>query len=83
MYILKPSGYATACQCELPSPPVFICITGSFDVGYRIVVACRDAKMAAPPRLTAQSSAPFAHGQQTQHAVVPGADDRVRSDTAR
>lgn len=45
IYILKPSGYSILCQCELPSTPVMMAVTGSFDVNYRIVIACRDAKI--------------------------------------
>jgi Bardet-Biedl syndrome 1 protein len=45
IYILKPSGYSVSCQCELPSVPVMMAVTGSFDVNYRIVIACRDAKI--------------------------------------
>ena len=31
-------------QVDLPAVPVMMAITGSIAVGYRIVVACRDAK---------------------------------------
>jgi Bardet-Biedl syndrome 1 protein len=45
VYIIKHTGYSIACECELPSVPVMMAITGSYGVGYRIVVACRDAKI--------------------------------------
>ena len=45
IYIIKHTGYSIACECELPSVPVMMSITGSYGVGYRIVVACRDAKI--------------------------------------
>ena len=45
VYIIKHTGYSIACEAELPSVPVMMAITGSYSVGYRIVVACRDAKI--------------------------------------
>eukprot|EP01061_Rhynchopus_euleeides_P042261 TRINITY_DN73780_c0_g1_i1.p1 TRINITY_DN73780_c0_g1~~TRINITY_DN73780_c0_g1_i1.p1 ORF type:complete len:599 (+),score=209.43 TRINITY_DN73780_c0_g1_i1:256-2052(+) len=32
-------------KVQLPSPPVFICTTGLYDVDYRIVVACRNGNI--------------------------------------
>ena len=45
VYILKHTGYSIACEVDLPSVPVMMAITGSVAVGFRIVVACRDAKV--------------------------------------
>ncbi len=40
--ILTPAGSAIAVKCTLPSVPVFMAISGTLDVEYRITVACRD-----------------------------------------
>lgn len=40
--ILNPAGSAIAVKCQLPSVPVFMAISGTLDVEYRITVACRD-----------------------------------------
>lgn len=40
--ILDPPGNSIRVKCTLPAVPVFMGITGLFDVEYRIVVACRD-----------------------------------------
>lgn len=40
--ILNTAGSATAVRVQLPSVPVFMSVSGTFDVEYRIVVACRN-----------------------------------------
>jgi Bardet-Biedl syndrome 1 protein len=45
VYILKHTGYSISCEATLPSVPVLMAVTGSVAVGFRIVVACRDAKV--------------------------------------
>lgn len=40
--ILNPAGSAIVVKCTLPSVPVFMAISGTLDVEYRIAVACRD-----------------------------------------
>ena len=43
--ILDPTASSVACAVDLPGVPVFLAITGEFDVEWRIVVACRDGKV--------------------------------------
>eukprot|EP00761_Pharyngomonas_kirbyi_P013648 gb/GECH01013677.1/.p1 GENE.gb/GECH01013677.1/~~gb/GECH01013677.1/.p1 ORF type:complete len:624 (+),score=115.66 gb/GECH01013677.1/:1-1872(+) len=43
--ILHPSGASVMAKAALPSAPAFLAIVGSFDVDYRIMVACRDQKV--------------------------------------
>lgn len=40
--ILNPAGSAIVSKLVLPAVPVFMAITGTLDVEYRIAVACRD-----------------------------------------
>lgn len=56
--ILNPAGSAIVSKLVLPAVPVFMAITGTLDVEYRIAVACRDNNVytikvrviLAPPR---------------------------------
>jgi formate/nitrite transporter FocA (FNT family) len=43
--ILNPAGSTTLVRCRLKDVPAFMAVSGSFDVEYRIVVACRDHKV--------------------------------------
>jgi len=43
--MLEPSGTAIAKKWQLPSAPVHMAITGSKDIEYRIVCACRDGNV--------------------------------------
>jgi Bardet-Biedl syndrome 1 protein len=43
--IMDPSGTAIQKKVQLPSVPVFIAITGIYEVEYRIVVACRNGNI--------------------------------------
>lgn len=43
--ILNPAGSTILTRCTLPAVPAFIAVTGTFDVEYRIVCACRDSKV--------------------------------------
>jgi len=43
--ILEPSGTAVSSKIQLPSPPVFLAVTGLHAVEYRIVCACRDGHL--------------------------------------
>jgi len=43
--ILNPSGSAILTSCKLKGVPVYIAVTGLYDVDYRIVVACRDGNV--------------------------------------
>lgn len=43
--IMDPSGTSVLKKIELPSVPVFMAISGTYDVEYRIVVACRDGNV--------------------------------------
>jgi len=40
--ILSPKNFAVIAKVTLPATPVFMSIQGSFEVDYRIVLACRD-----------------------------------------
>ncbi|PAA49857.1 hypothetical protein BOX15_Mlig015041g1, partial [Macrostomum lignano] len=40
--VLDPQAFTVLAKMQLPSPPVFLCSSGLFDVDYRIVAACRD-----------------------------------------
>jgi len=42
---LNPSGSAILTSCKLKGVPVYIAVTGLYDVDYRIVVACRDGNV--------------------------------------
>ncbi|KAK3092485.1 hypothetical protein FSP39_003456 [Pinctada imbricata] len=42
VYVLDPEAFTVLTTMELPSVPVFLSVTGLFDVEYRIVVACRN-----------------------------------------
>ena len=43
--ILDPDGSKALKQWQLPSTPVYMAITGSKDIEYRIVCACRDGNV--------------------------------------
>ncbi|BFZ06952.1 hypothetical protein BsWGS_09991 [Bradybaena similaris] len=45
IYVLDPGAFTVLATMELPSVPVFISVTGLFDVDYRIVVACRNGRV--------------------------------------
>jgi hypothetical protein len=62
--VLNTAGSATVLRVQLPSIPAFIAVTGSFDVEYRIVVACRNnnvytIKVRRPRRLHNPSLSPW------------------------
>ncbi|KAH3846342.1 hypothetical protein DPMN_088643, partial [Dreissena polymorpha] len=42
IYVLDPEAFTILATMSLPSVPVFLSVTGMFDVEYRIVVACRN-----------------------------------------
>ncbi|XP_052770219.1 Bardet-Biedl syndrome 1 protein homolog [Mya arenaria] len=42
IYVLDPEAFTVLATMSLPSVPVFLSVTGMFDVEYRIVVACRN-----------------------------------------
>lgn len=42
VFVLNVAGSAIAVRCSLPSVPVFMTVSGTQDVEYRITVACRD-----------------------------------------
>ncbi|XP_021370593.1 Bardet-Biedl syndrome 1 protein-like [Mizuhopecten yessoensis] len=42
VYVLDPEAFTVLTTIELPSVPVFLSVTGLYDVEYRIVVACRN-----------------------------------------
>ena len=41
IYILDPEAFTIMDSLELPSPPVFLSVTGLYDVVFRILVTCR------------------------------------------
>ena len=41
IYILDPEAFTIMDSLELPSPPVFLSVTGLYDVEFRILVTCR------------------------------------------
>lgn len=43
--ILEPSCKHMLCEVELPSVPTTMCVGGCYDVDWRIIVACRDARV--------------------------------------
>eukprot|EP00741_Cyanophora_paradoxa_P005276 tig00000865_g5115.t1 len=43
--LLDPSGASIVAKVKLPAVPVFLAVTGLFDVEYRIVAACRDGNL--------------------------------------
>ena len=43
--IMDPSGTSILKKFLLPSVPVFLAVQGTFDVEYRIVVACRNGNI--------------------------------------
>ena len=45
LIILDPAATTKLCQVELASVPIFICVTGTFDVDWRVVAACRDGRV--------------------------------------
>ena len=45
IFILDPEAFTVLGKMTLPSVPVFLSVTGLFDVEFRIVVACRDGKV--------------------------------------
>ena len=45
LILLEPNGLGIKLKIELRSVPVFILATGTFDVEYRIFVACRDGRV--------------------------------------
>ncbi|XP_076099954.1 BBSome complex member BBS1-like isoform X2 [Mytilus galloprovincialis] len=42
IYVLDPEAFTVLTTIDLPSVPVFLSVTGLYDVEYRIVVACRN-----------------------------------------
>lgn len=42
VYVLDPEAFTVLATMALPSVPVFVSVTGMYDVEYRIVVACRN-----------------------------------------
>ncbi|XP_011417321.3 Bardet-Biedl syndrome 1 protein homolog isoform X3 [Magallana gigas] len=42
IYVLDPEAFTVLTTLDLPAVPVFLSVTGLFDVEYRIVVACRN-----------------------------------------
>ncbi|XP_069116574.1 BBSome complex member BBS1-like [Argopecten irradians] len=42
VYVLDPEAFTVLTTIDLPSVPVFLSVTGLYDVEYRIVVACRN-----------------------------------------
>lgn len=45
VYVLDPEAFTVLATMNLPSVPVFLSVTGLFDVEYRIVVACRNGSI--------------------------------------
>jgi hypothetical protein len=45
VHILEPSGTAISCTVQLPSPPVFLAVSGLRAVDYRVVAACRNGHL--------------------------------------
>ena len=45
VYILDPEAFTIMDSLALPAPPVFLSVTGLYDVEYRIVVACRNGSL--------------------------------------
>ncbi|PIK35231.1 hypothetical protein BSL78_27943, partial [Apostichopus japonicus] len=45
IYILDPEAFTILAKMTLPSQPVFLKITGLFDVEYRMVVSCRNGNI--------------------------------------
>ena len=45
LIILDPSATTKLCQVTLPAVPTMMRVSGCFDVDWRIIVACRDARL--------------------------------------
>ncbi|XP_065062005.1 Bardet-Biedl syndrome 1 protein homolog [Rhopilema esculentum] len=45
VYVLDPEAFTVLAKMSLPSIPSFMSVSGLYDVEFRIVVACRDAKI--------------------------------------
>ena len=60
VYILDPEAFTIMDSLSLPAPPVFLSVTGLYDVEYRIVVACRNGALCALKR-----------GWQTARVICP------------
>ena len=45
VYVLDPEAFTVLAKMALPSVPAFMSVSGLYDVEFRIVVACRDAKV--------------------------------------
>lgn len=45
IYILDPEAFTIMDSLELPSPPVFLSVTGLYDVEFRILVTCRSGAL--------------------------------------
>ena len=60
IYILDPEAFTIMDSLGLPSAPVFLSVSGLYDVEYRIVVACRNGALCALKR-----------GWQTARVICP------------
>eukprot|EP00794_Sanderia_malayensis_P020242 gene20242-22224_t len=45
LYVLDPEAFTILAKMSLPSVPTFLSVSGLYDVEFRIVTACRDAKI--------------------------------------
>lgn len=81
--VLDPEAFTILSKTTVPSVPVFLCVSGLFDVDYRIMIACRDSKVYhlkkgnEPAKLTAELSSPIVGLERVGKHIVVGCMDQT------
>ena len=82
VYILDPEAFTIMDSLGLPSPPVFLSVSGLYDVEFRIVVACRSGELCVLKRgwqtakvITALDSQPVGLVRREKNVTVATMDN--------
>ena len=82
VYILDPEAFTIMDSLGLPSPPVFLSVSGLYDVEFRIVVACRSGELCVLKRgwqtakvITALESQPVGLVRREKNVTVATMDN--------
>eukprot|EP00111_Clytia_hemisphaerica_P010146 TCONS_00029654-protein len=83
VFILDPEAFTILSKHSVKSVPVFIDVSGLFDVDYRITIACRDAKVymlkkgSGPAKLAFEMHSPIVGLERVGKTLVVGCMDKT------
>ncbi|XP_057316965.1 Bardet-Biedl syndrome 1 protein homolog [Hydractinia symbiolongicarpus] len=81
--ILDPEAFTVLSKVSIPSVPVFMAVSGLFDVDYRIMIACRNSKIYHlkkgndPARLVVELPSPIVGLERVGKNIVVGCMDQT------